>query len=420
MQFTLKEKKILRLASLGGMLEFYDFIIYGVFSIYFAHQFFPSENSFIVILESYVIFALGYIVRPLGGIIFSHIGDEYGRKKVLVITMILMGIASLGIGLLPTYSQAGLFATVSLLVLRLIQGLAVGGELPSTFVYISETLPQKRGVAFSIVMTAINGGLLLGIFINYALTHLLTDHQLAQFGWRLPFIFGGLICIISYRVRKALEETEDFIKIKNKMTFPFVHLLRNNTRQLLAGIAIVAGMSSLVVLALVFMPTYLRLLNIDNNKISYFMVTIMIFNTIIISASGRIIQFLNPFTFLKYTLLLCFISVPFAYLCFWYHAMLIGLLFLGFTQGCIAAVTPYILTCLFESSIRLTGVASCYNIGFTLFGGLAPLIVTHIIHRGFDVYLTPVAYLLFALSISSLGLMYVTRHKYYVDVPIMA
>ena len=107
-KLTNKEKKIVRLAALGGMLEFYDFIIYGVFSVYFAQQFFPGDNSLLAIIKSYVIFILGYIARPIGGILFSHIGDEHGRKKVLIITIVLMGISSLAIGLLPTYEQIGI------------------------------------------------------------------------------------------------------------------------------------------------------------------------------------------------------------------------------------------------------------------------------------------------------------------------
>ncbi|RTL01001.1 MAG: MFS transporter [Proteobacteria bacterium] len=169
LKLTTQEKKIVGLSALGGMLEFYDFIIYGIFSVYFAHQFFPSENELLSVIESYVVFILGYIARPIGGIIFSHVGDEHGRKKVLIITIILMGISSLGIGLLPTYAQIGWVAPLGLLSLRLLQGLALGGELPSTYVYISETMTQKRGSGFGITMTGVNSGLLLGMIVNQIL-----------------------------------------------------------------------------------------------------------------------------------------------------------------------------------------------------------------------------------------------------------
>jgi len=206
------------------MLEFYDFIIYGIFSVYFAHQFFPSENSLLSVTKSYVIFILGYIARPVGGVIFSHLGDEYGRKQVLIIIILLMGGSSLGIGILPAYDQIGILAPIKLLVLRLLQGLALGGELPSTYVYISESMPKKRGSGFGITMVGVNSGLLLGMAMNQLLNFALTPTELSAYGWRLPFIFGGLLCLISYRIRKTLRETAAFNKIHDKPLFPFFYL----------------------------------------------------------------------------------------------------------------------------------------------------------------------------------------------------
>ena len=126
-----EERKIVGLAALGGMLELYDFAIYGMFAVYFAHQFFPSTNAYTAILETYMVFSLGFILRPLGGIIFSHIGDEYSRKNVLVYTILIWG-ASVGIAFLPTYATIGMAAPLLLLLFRLLQGLAIGGEVPTT------------------------------------------------------------------------------------------------------------------------------------------------------------------------------------------------------------------------------------------------------------------------------------------------
>src|SRR3990167_3168691 len=175
--FTATEKKVLTLASLGGMLEFYDFVIYGIFSVYFANQFFPAHNYLMSIIESYVVFVLGYIARPIGGIIFSHIGDEHGRKQVLVITVVLMGLSSLGIGILPTYDHIGKLAPILLLILRLIQGFALGGELPSTYVYIRESVIDKTTLAFGITMCGIVSGLLLGMLINFCINLTFTHEQ---------------------------------------------------------------------------------------------------------------------------------------------------------------------------------------------------------------------------------------------------
>lgn len=368
--FSRSERRIVSLAALGGMLEFYDFIIYGIFSIYFAHQFFPANNEFITILQSYLIFVLGYIARPVGGIIFSHIGDEYGRKKVLIITIVLMGLSSLGIGLLPTYAQIGMIAPCCLLFLRLVQGLALGGELPSTYVYINETIVKSRGLAFGITMAGVNGGLLLGMLINFILNQTLTTQQLIDFGWRLPFIVGGLLCLISYQIRKALQETGVFSKIHAKARIPLMNLFRFHFKSFLIGTAITALMSSLVVATIIFMPTYLQnILKVDRHEVGPMMTLLMVVNVTVIYLTGRLSQRHTPFKLISCLAILCLFCVPISYFFISNSKLLFGLLTLGALQGASAMLVPYILTTLFEPEVRLTGVALSYNMGFTLFGG---------------------------------------------------
>ncbi len=402
--FTQYERKIVTLASLGGMLEFYDFIIYGIFSIYFSHQFFPSHNGLVTVAQSYFVFFLGYLARPLGGIIFSHIGDEYGRKKVLIITIILMGAASLGIGFLPNYSQIGIAAPILLLLLRLIQGLALGGELPSTYVYISETI-TKKGLAFGITMAVVNGGLLLGMLINQALNYFLTVKQLTEFGWRLPFILGGVLCVVSYKVRKTLHETAAFQRIHEKPKFPLLYLLQHHFFAFLTATAMIAVMSSLVVVTVIFMPTYLHdIVKVDNQFINTNMTILMIVNITTIYFSGRVAQYIEPHVMLKGLLVLCVPFIPLGYFFIYHSHLLAGLIILGCLEGVAMMPTPYIITTLFESKIRLTGVALCYNIGFTVFGGMAPLVITNIIKANYNIYLTPCIYLLVMVFICSIGL----------------
>lgn len=408
-KLTIEEKKIVRLAALGGMLEFYDFIIYGVFSVYFAQQFFPGDNSLLAVIKSYVVFILGYIARPLGGILFSHIGDEYGRKKVLIITIILMGISSLAIGLLPTYNQIGLTAPILLLFFRLLQGLAIGGELPSTYVYISESLPNKQGTGFGLTMFGVNSGLLLGMLVNHLLTLVFSTEELSAYAWRLPFIFGGLLCIISYYIRKTLGETSAFNKIHEKPAFPLATLFKEELPQLTKGIAITSIMSGLVVVAVVFMPTYLNeILHMSSQFIGKLMPILMVFNVLSIYCTGILANRFSPFLILNYLLISSLILIPISY---WlisissnWFAISLGLVILGLLEGVSAMLIPLILCTLFKTSIRLTGVAFCYNIGFTLFGGLAPIIITALINMGYNVYLTPLIYLLIIVLICSLGL----------------
>lgn len=399
-QLNKQERTIISLAALGGMLEFYDFIIYGIFSVYFAPQFFPNHDHYITIIQSYLIFISGYIARPVGGIIFSYIGDEFGRKKVLISTIIMMGLASLGIGFLPTYAQWGQSAPILLLILRLIQGLAIGGELPSTYVYISETITKQQAIAFGLTMSGVNSGLLLGMLINFLLNHALTHQQLTDFGWRLPFIFGGCICLVSYQIRKKLHETAIFKKNHDIPAFPMLYVFKNCTQEFLSGIRLVSLMSSLVVLTIIYMPTYLsEVLALDTTRISHYMAFFMLVNVLAIYCSGRIAHYMKPFEFVKKLLLIACLGIPLAYSLLRWNQIALSFSILAVIQGAAAMITPYAITGLFESKIRLTGVALSYNIGFTLFGGLAPLIITSVIRAGYDPYLAPVCYLLVMIVI---------------------
>jgi MFS family permease len=404
-----EEKKIVRLAALGGMLEFYDFIIYGVFSVYFAQQFFPGGNSLLAIIKSYAVFILGYIARPIGGILFSHIGDEYGRKNVLIITIILMGFSSLAIGLLPTYQQIGITAPLLLLLFRLIQGLAIGGELPSTYVYISESMPQKQGTGFGLTMLGVNSGLLLGMVANQLLTSVFSSAELIAYGWRIPFILGGMLCIISYYIRKTLGETSAFNKIHDKPSFPLATLLKDHFCQLMIGIAVTSIMSGLVVLTIIFMPSYLsEMLHVNTQFVGRIMPIVMVFNVVTIYFTGKIANRVAPTTILNYLLIMSVVLIPSSYSLLSLSTnpilMGLGLIALGILEGIAAMLIPLILCSLFTTSIRLTGVAFCYNIGFTLFGGIAPVIVSTLINMGYSLYLTPIVYLLFIVIICSFGL----------------
>lgn len=413
-QFRLnpQERKIVGLAALGGMLEFYDFIIYGMFSVYFAHQFFPSDNQLLSIIESYVVFVLGYLSRPIGGMLFSHIGDEHGRKKVLIITIILMGISSLGIGLLPTYNQIGIIAPIGLVLFRLLQGLALGGELPSTYVYISETMPEKLGSGFGITMVGVNSGLLLGGLINQLLNLAFTPAELGSYGWRIPFIFGGVICLISYKIRQTLHETAAFKRIEDKPEFPLAFLFKHHLPQMIAGIATTAIMSGLVVVAIIFMPTYLHgILKVDNKIISSIVTIAMISNVLTIYILGKIANTITPYIILRNLLISCVILIPLSYWLIDLQFYAAGTIILAILEGAAAMIIPYLITCLFPAKVRLTGVAMCYNIGFTIFGGMAPIIISSGIKAGYGVYTTPLAYMLVILIVCAIGLGYAKRHS---------
>lgn len=405
------ERKIITLASLGGMLEFYDFTIYGLFSIYFAEQYFPMHNEALSIIASFVIFIIGYIARPIGGILFSHIGDAIGRKFVLIVTMLIMGLASLTIGLIPTYEKIGIFAPILLLTSRLLQGLAIGGELPSMIVYVTESMPKKRGYAIGGILAGTDSGLLLGLLINFIILHTLNHQQIYDYGWRIPFIAGGILCFVSYIIRKNLHETKAFDNIKEKAKLPIVEVITKYPLQVLTSIGITGVMAAFVMIAIIFMPTFIsQLAKIDNPHLSIYLLIATFLTVVSAYFTGLIANHYNPKRIMLFSLFGALISVILAFK-FIQHSndLLLGLCILTICQGIFATLSPLLISYIFPANVRLTGVAVSYNLGHTLFGGMAPIIITWLISKYHITYTAPVIYLICIIIISLISLRYLHR-----------
>ncbi|MFZ4115836.1 MAG: MFS transporter [Chthoniobacterales bacterium] len=418
MSFLNKEqRRIVVLASVGGMLEFYDFTIYGLFATYFAEQFFPSNNSFTTIISTYAVFFIGYVARPLGGIIFSHLGDEIGRKTVMIVTMILMGLASLGLGLLPTYSLIGLWAPVLMLLLRLLQGLAIGGELPSMIVYIAESLPDQRGIAMGGIFAGTIGGLIPGMLINLLLTYYLTVQQIHDFGWRIPFILGSLLCFVGYQVRNKLHETAAFSNLKQHYKFPLGELVRHHFGKVLLGAGLVSIMATSIILAIIFMPTYLtKILKFQPSQVSQIMLWMTVLSIASVYIGGVLTTRFSPYVLMKSCLILLVVASAACYLMLANnHQLSIALALFAIAQGSIACLPPLFLSYLFPLPIRLSGVALSYNIGFVFFGGLTPIVVTTLIGYTHMNYLIP---FLCLLVVALLAFFCLAKVKNYCDVSV--
>lgn len=390
-----EQKQIITLSSIGGMLEFYDFTIYGLFAVYFTDQFFPSHDQLISIVASYSVFLVGYIVRPLGGILFSHIGDEIGRKTVLIITMVLMGVASFGMGLIPNYTQIGVLAPILMLLCRLIQGLAIGGELPSMIVYITESMPNKRGFGMGGAFAGTLIGLIPGMFINLAITRYLTADQISSFGWRIPFIIGGLLCFVAYQVRKKLHETLEFQKIKTKDRFPFIELLRHHLKEVVIGAGLVSIMAAPIALVIIFMPTYLhKIVGLPAHIVSD---TVLVATMVCIICTYGMGILANKFNIVKLMIggtgllvvsgILCYSGIAHGY------NLILSIGIFAVFQGALVTLPPIFLSYLFPAHVRLSGVALSYNISFVLFAGFTPIIVTSIIEKTGWIFVAPMLWL---------------------------
>ena len=201
--------------SLGSVLEWYDFALFGYFAPVLAQLFFPSSDPMASLLSTFGVFAAGFLMRPLGGALFGLYGDRVGRKQALAASVILMAIPTTLVGFLPTEAQVGLLAPVLLTLLRLIQGLSVGGELAGSIAFIVEHAPpSQRGFFGSWASCSIGLGILLGSAMGAVMTSLLAEESLVSWGWRIPFVFGSLVGGVGLYLRMKMEEPESFQRLQ--------------------------------------------------------------------------------------------------------------------------------------------------------------------------------------------------------------
>ena len=202
-------------SSLGTVFEWYDFFVYGTLAVLLGNLFFPSDNESAALLKSLAAFGVGFGVRPLGAIIFGHLGDLVGRKYTFLVTITLMGIATAGVGLLPTYAEIGVWAPALLLLLRVLQGMALGGEYGGAAIYVAEHAPPgKRGFYTSFIQVSVVGGFMLSLAVVLGCTALLGKETFNEWGWRLPFLFSLLLLAISLYIRLKLSESPVFQAMK--------------------------------------------------------------------------------------------------------------------------------------------------------------------------------------------------------------
>src|SRR6266480_596921 len=205
--------KAILIGSIGNLVEWYDFYVYTAFALYFANSFFPGNDAVVQQLNAAVLFAFGFIVRPIGGWLFGHLADHHGRRKALMLSVLMMCFGSLMIAVTPTYASIGIGAPVLLGLARMIQGLSLGGEYGTSATYLTEVADEKhRGFYSSFQYVTLIGGQLCAILVLLLLQQVfLTADQLRAWGWRIPFVIGALLALVALVMRRNLHETDDFL-----------------------------------------------------------------------------------------------------------------------------------------------------------------------------------------------------------------
>ncbi|EJF88639.1 MFS family transporter [Bartonella tamiae] len=238
-----KRVKAIVSSASGNLVEWYDFYAYSFTSIYFASQFFPSDGDTVAeLLKAAGVFFIGFLMRPIGGWIFGRVADRYGRKRSMLISVMLMCFGSLLIAILPTYETIGIMAGILLLIVRMLQGLSVGGEYGTTATYMSEVaLKGRRGFFSSFQYVTLVGGQLLASLVIFLLALWLSEDQLRAWGWRIPFAIGAVAAIVALYLRSSLHETASVASKENKEAGSVLSLLRNHGKAFLLVVGFTAG-----------------------------------------------------------------------------------------------------------------------------------------------------------------------------------
>jgi MFS family permease len=377
--------RIVLLASLGGMLEFYDFVIFGIFARDIADAIFPSSSPLVSLMASFAAFAAGYLARPLGGIVLSHYGDRYGRRRVFLWSVFVMSGATLGMGLVPSYGQWGIAASALMVTLRIVQGFCLGGELPGALTYVVETAPRIAPFVCGVVFACVTMGVAAATGISLSLRTLLTPADVAAYGWRIAFILGGLGGILSFVLRRSLEESPEFARMRSLASRqPFREVLQTHATPVLVGCALLAGTACFNGLFFSHLPAYLAsVLQYDSRQGVYSQTVGVIASALGILATGWLGDRIPPRYLLRLGVtLLVVLAYPFyAALDSRAGNLTLLLTLAGLAAGLTNGSFACLLTDLFPTRIRFTGVALVFNISFTIFSGTAPLMATTMIRE---------------------------------------
>lgn len=376
--------RTLSLSALGGALEFYDFVIFVFFTPVLSAVFFPEEMpSWLRQLQTFGIFAAGYLARPLGGIIIAHFGDLLGRKKMFTLSIILMAVPTLGMGLLPTYASWGMLAPLLLLSLRILQGAAIGGEVPGAWVFVSEHVPPRHtGLAVGTLTAGLTAGILLGSLIATLITSSFSPADVQAYAWRIPFILGGGFGLFAVYLRRFLEETPVFREMQAKKTLsrelPLRSIVQKHLPAMLLCMLLTWVLSAAIVVVILFTPTYLQTqfqleprLALQANSVAIICLTFScVFFGMAADRWGPRLSLSLGSLGLLVTSYLFYSGLPHTPgSLFAYYALT------GFFVGSIGVI-PYLLVHAFPPAVRFSGMSFSYNVAYAIFGGLTPLVLT--------------------------------------------
>jgi len=378
-----RDVKTLLLSALGGALEFYDFVVFVFFAIPLSHLFFPPDTApWLAQLQVFGIFAAGYLARPLGGIVMAHYGDKRGRKRMFTLSVFLMAVPTLAIGLLPVYAQIGLLAPLLLLLLRVVQGIAVGGEVPGAWVFVAEHVPARRiGFACASLTSGLTVGILIGSLVAAAINSRMTPAAVLDYGWRLPFLAGGVFGFFAVWLRRWLSETPVFEAMHARrelaVGLPLRRVFERHLPGVLLSVLVTWMLTAAIVVLILMTPTLVQSAFhvaparafLGNSVASFTLALGCLFYGWLADRIGYARALLAG----AIGLLACGYALYFDLQAG--AANFVALYALaGFAVG-VVGVVPALMVVMFPPAVRFSGLSFSYNVAYALFGGLTPPLI---------------------------------------------
>ena len=403
-------RRVTSAAVIGNVLEWYDFTVYGVFAPILATQFFPSNDPLASELAVFATYAVGFLMRPVGAAFFGHVGDRYGRARALLWSIAMMAIPTVSMGLLPTYASMGVGASALIVLLRMLQGMAVGGEFTSSIVFLAENSPPKRrGFFASFAMFGATAGVLLGSVVGGLLTRVLAPEQLSSWGWRAAFVSGIAVGIAGIVLRRNMLDSP----ARTPSASPLVLAFRDHRFEVLRVFVLNVGTAAIYYTLFVYAATWVAektpvgratALDIQTSSILTFLVVLPV-AAWVSDHVGRKLVMLCGMT-------ACVVlAYPLASAMHGTNAITIAAAQMAFSAllAMSMAPIPAAMCETFPHAVRVSAVSVGYGLAYALFGGTAPVVAVWLIAKsGNDVAF---AWYLAAVMIASIAVALGTRDR---------